>query len=313
MYKITCEITLRGMNEETIRLKIRRGSGFWVNECFYYKYRWDEFGTYLNVDSYIYDGDLSNIEVVRRRALSNIERSNKIINFLFGTKIINEYPNGYNRDLIKVNKLSATPLKSSENINRIHSFLCALNKIVKSETKKERENEDKLRKKYYAAINYYIRSLDAIDADLYEDALLSTYRGLEILAREKYKAFEQDIINNFRDKFSEFLKEVVDETYGERHKQLFEEFKPLISKRLMTDTRRILKTLRELKVFSEDDLLEIKNLCGVRNSLSHGNTEENEISIDLLARGLYVLRNMLAIMILEKKPSKAYPFAELVH
>ncbi|WP_394532791.1 hypothetical protein C1N83_27935 (plasmid) [Priestia aryabhattai] len=313
MYKITCKITLEGINEETVRLKIKRGSGFWVNECFYHKYRWDEFGTYLDVDSYIYDGDLSNIEMIWRRALSNIERSNKMINFLFGAKIINEYPNHYNRDLETVSKIPATPLKSSENINRIHNFICALNNIVKSETKKARDNEDKLRKKYYAAINYCIRSLDAIDADLYEDALLSIYRGVEILAREKYKTFEQEIINNFRNKFSEFLDEVVDETYGERHRQLFEEFKPLISKKLMTDTRKILKSLRELKIFSENDLLEMKNLCDVRNSLSHGNTEENEISIDLLAKGLYVLRSIIAIMILDKKLPKAYPFADLVH
>jgi hypothetical protein len=84
VFKLTCKITIEGPNEERIRLKIRRGSGFWINECYYYNYRWDQYSAYLDIDSYVYDGDLSDLDQVYRRALSSVERTNKLLNFLFG-------------------------------------------------------------------------------------------------------------------------------------------------------------------------------------------------------------------------------------
>ncbi|WP_379969156.1 HEPN domain-containing protein [Ectobacillus sp. sgz5001026] len=311
MFKLTCKVSLEGPNGERIRLKIRRGSGFWINECFYYNYRWDENCISLDVDSFVYDGDLSDLDHVYRRAISNFERSNKLLSFLFGIKLIIEYQNIYRRNIKKVNNIQETPLISSENINRIHCFMGALNNIVKSENKNQKEKEISLRKKYYAAIDYFNRSLDALDIELYEDALLNQYRGLEILGREGYKAIESQIITNFKNIFSDFLRKTVDEEYGEHHRQLFDEFKPLISKKLMTDTRKILKELKELKGFNTEELANAKKICDVRNSLSHGNTEVNEIEFDLLASGQLILRKMIALMLLKKNYFKAYPFADI--
>jgi hypothetical protein len=312
MYKITCEITLTNPNYfGKLKLKMRRGSGFWINECYYYNYKLDEFGTYLTVDSYVYDGDLTVKDIVRRRAIGNIERANKLVNFLFGFKLIDEYPNHSRRPLVAVKKIPPTPLKSSENINKIHKFMSSLNNVVKSDKKKERDNEEKLRKKYYAAINYFVRSLDAMDVELYEDALLSLYRGLEVLAREEYKNIKQDITNDFRKYFIKFLDETLNEVYGEKHRELFNAFESVMTNKLMTDTRIILKVLQEFRVFPDEKISNIKELCRVRNSFSHGNTEENDIPLKLFADGQHVLRSMIALILLKKSYNKAFPITDI--
>lgn len=311
MFRLTCEVSIKGPNEENVRLKIRRNSGFWINDCYYHNYRWDDFGTYLDISCYIYDGDLSDLNQVCKRAAAEVERSNKFVNFLFGIRLINDYPYFNRENIESITSIQETPIRSSENINRIHSFMGTINSIVKSDNLKLRKEEISLRNKYLAAIAYFNRSVDALEMDLDEDAILNIYRGLEILGRERYKGIEQRIINDFRINFANFLKGSVEEEYSERHKSLFEEFKPLITKRLMTDTRKIMMALRELKKFKVEELSDAKRICDVRNSLSHGNTELNEISIEVLSIGMFILRKMIVLMLLNRDYYKAYPFAEI--
>lgn len=230
--------------------------------------------------------------------------------FLFGFKIINEYPTF--REMTETDSIEPTPTSNAENINKIHKFLGKLNNLSNFNDTKKRNSGLDLQKKYYAAISYFVRNLDAVQSELYEDAYLNIYRGLEMLGREYYKSndIEQKIVVNLKSKISSFLLETLNENYEEKHNQIFNEVKSVAMKGYITDNRKMLLAARSLK-FSKKELSNFNAFCRIRNSLSHGNTEDTLVEIEEIASGQYYLRTFISEMLLGKSYSETYPMPDI--
>lgn len=188
--------------------------------------------------------------------------------------------------------------------------------VFKHHKKNTSKKDRKLEKLYLTSMEFYNRHLDALQVDLYEESLLNLYKIFELLCRDYYK-YTSHLNSRPKDEFTylftNFMKNVYNEEFDKKkHNQVFSKFEKTIVSGTLNDTRKILMVARDLN-FDKQSLNNIKNICKVRNSLSHGNLEGTDISFDLLHSGDIIIRKLMAKLVLDKSYSKTYPYPNIKH
>ncbi|MFP7442897.1 hypothetical protein SFC50_04255 [Bacillus infantis] len=317
MIKVTYRLRVEGPNEEDITLKLKRDAKrtllegrFSVGECICYGYNWKEETVEIYMDVFL-PLTVSN-EHITIEAGKKAWDATILLNFLYGFKVLNDYP--YPID-IKTNQFPPEILIESKNknINQIHRFLGG---IYKHHKNKHGKNEQNLEKIYLTSINFYVKHLDALQAELYEDALLNLYKVFELIARDYYKfnkKLEVNVKSAFQTSFINFLEGAYKEKYDKnKHLQLLTKIENFVFDETLKDSRKIVMLANELNI-KESEIETLQRFCKTRNSIAHGNTEENDLIFDLVSEGSFIARKILAKLVLNDSFSNTYPDLTISH
>ncbi|MDA2261844.1 hypothetical protein VSY18_27600 [Bacillus albus] len=316
MIKVTYRLLIEGPNDEDITLGLARDAKrnlpdgrFCIKDCIFYGYNWDDERVKLYLDVFLPSS--TSEENISAESGQKAWDAITIFSFLYGYRVITDYPFP-----IKIEK-EATPFhlavkSKNANINKIHRFLGGIEKQLNLETGKKRNSLEKV---YFTSMTFYVRHLDALYAELYEEALLNIYKIFELLCRDYYNKahLARKVKDAFKASFITFLQEAYNEKYDQnRHSQLIKKIEDVTLLESLKDSRKIIIVATELN-FKQTELDTLTKLCKLRNSIAHGNTEDVDAIFDLVSAGSILARKMLAKLVLNDTYSNTYPFAKINH
>ncbi|OOM80474.1 hypothetical protein [Clostridium sp. BL-8] len=288
-WKVTINYKLIDMyNNGFVFLSIKRNTGFILNGAIFHKYTWDEFNTKISITSFI-DESCPN-ETAFEQGEQNIKESINIFNYLVDNNLIFEYTSHNIEKCTDTDSfINSIYIAESKNTKKIKAYNDILSNL---------SSEDKCI--YQTCINYVNRGLQLYNINMYEEAFLCYYKGLELLANTYIKTNQVIINKKIEDECIDALMKITMSIYNEpfestKHQQLVNQVKKIFQNGL--DTKRKLKIFLpnyiELKDINMNNVIE--EMVTTRNKMvAHGTILTNqEKLIDVNKKALSILYNMI--------------------
>lgn len=293
MYRLDIHATLHMLEDETILLRLPRGFRFCLLDCYYSKYRVNGFGCEINITTYVSDDE---IKPAKRAAFRKIEESRRFLSFLYGTHINYEI-NKYKFEEPDQHDTAQIIPKSSKNISYIADFNDSYLKLTK-----EKQSIAK------NAILYMSKALELWDLELFTESFLSTYKAIELISNyHKQKIAYHRVLDAVEGSLSIFFQQAYDETYErKRHQEIYNSVKQIIMDKSFTAKMKLLLTAKYYNL-KEEEINLLKSADQIRSrDAAHGNIENAEINLDLLAKFLYIAKKLIGVFILSEDYKKVF-------
>lgn len=300
--KIFTEELNLGLDIFKFKLKLSRGICFRIKDCYYNNYYWDDFGTHIQVSTYITDDELKNcVGTEIEFALNRIKESNSIMSFLYGFYFETQN-NGinYKNDIDEVIHLEN--LKKTVNCIRIKNF--------NNECKNFNETKvilfDKCCKLFsngsYLMYKY----------DMFDDAILNLVKVMETLSTLYWTnsirpVLSDDVTNSFKKILAEyFCENYNDSMHKNKLNTILDEYVGNVTLKSKLNKFMINKGIKLTYNGVDDISVFIKQLVKYRNDVAHGNTIylSNDQKLDLCFIASMLSLETISYYFFEKQYSK---------
>ncbi|URZ02722.1 hypothetical protein [Clostridium felsineum] len=250
-------------DKDLLYLKIKRLSGFELNNCFFYNYNWDDYN--IKIDITVFWEEECNQAIAENNCEELINQSINILNYVFSEKVFFDF---YESNICK-----CTDIERKEFISQLHISKSTNYYKIKQYNNLISNLDNKNLRIFYSCINYYNRGLQLYKLSIYEEAFLCFFKGIELLANSYIEKEELNIKDKIEKKCKDALEYIVNSIYIEEfdskyHEELINKFKRTVWKHI--DTKRKIKLL--LAQYIKNDITDkINTMVRIRNKMvAHG-------------------------------------------